>query len=281
MLFIPLIFFIVFFIIPSTFGYALAFTDWSATNSKFSNLTFVGIQNLLDVISNRKLPIALVNTLIYALVKTIIVTVLGLLFAYMLNRKIKARNVLRTLYFLPAVFSALVVGLIFCAIFQTRGGTINLILEFLGMNRVQWLGSRWPAIFAICVAAIWSNVGYAMVISLAGMQSVPQDYIEAARIDGANEWKVYMKVTLPLIMPMVNINILTNLIYGLKMFDLIYVMTGGGPGISTESLGTLMMNEMGAGRYATSVAVNLIFTILLVGAAGFHKKISKRWEADV
>lgn len=84
MLFIPLIFFIVFFIIPSTFGYALAFTDWSATNSKFSNLTFVGIQNLLDVISNRKLPIALVNTLIYALVKTIIVTVLGLLFAYML-----------------------------------------------------------------------------------------------------------------------------------------------------------------------------------------------------
>lgn len=281
MLIVPLIFFIVFFIIPSTFGYLLAFTDWSATNSKFDGLRFVGIQNLMDVIGNRKLPVALVNTLIYALVKTVVVTILGLFFAYMLNRKIRARNALRTLYFLPAVFSALVVGLIFCAVFQTRGGTANLLLQFFGMDRVQWLGSRWPAVFAICVAAIWSNVGYAMVISLAGMQSVSHDYIEAARIDGANEWQAYTKVMLPLIMPMVNINILTNLIYGLKMFDLIYVMTGGGPGISTESLGTLMMNEMGAGRYAASVAVNLIFTILLVAAAVLHKRFSRRWEADV
>ena len=119
MLFIPLIF-LLFFYHSFDVWIRISIYGLSATNSKFSNLTFVGIQNLLDVISNRKLPIALVNTLIYALVKTIIVTVLGLLFAYMLNRKIKARNVLRTLYFLPAVFSALVVGLIFCAIFQTR-----------------------------------------------------------------------------------------------------------------------------------------------------------------
>lgn len=281
MLFLPLILFTIFFLIPSTFGYTLAFTNWSATKSKFTEISFVGLANIIDVISNRKLPTAFVNTLIYALVKTVVVTVLGLFFAYLLNRNIRTRNALRTLYFLPAVFSSLVVGLIFCAVFQTRGGTVNIILEFFNFDRVQWLGSRWTAIFAICVAAIWSNVGYAMVISLAGMQSVPQDYLEAAKIDGANEWQAYIRVTLPLIMPIVNINILTNLIYGLKMFDLIYVMTGGGPGISTESLGTLMMNEMGAGRYAASVSVNLIFTILLVLVAAFHKKFSERWESEL
>lgn len=281
MLFLPLVFFVIFFLIPSTFGYILAFTNWSATRSKFSDISFVGLENLIDVVTNRKVPTAFVNTLIYALVKTIMVTVLGLFLAYMLNRKIRFRNALRTIYFLPSVFCTLVVGLIFCAVFQTRGGTINTILNFWGISRIQWLGSRWKAIFAICVAAIWSNVGYAMVISLAGMQSVPQDYIEAAYIDGANEIQAYIHVTLPLIMPTVNVNILTNLIYGLKMFDLIYVMTGGGPGISTESFGTLMMNEMGAGRYASSVAVNLLFTMLLIIVAFLHKKFSERWESEV
>ena len=120
-----------------------------------------------------------------------------------------------------------------------------------------------------------------MVISLAGMQSVSSDYIEAAKIDGASEWQCYINITLPLIMPTVNVNILFSLIYGLKMFDLIYVMTGGGPGGSTESFGTLMLNEMGAGRYATSVAVNLIFTVILVAVAVLYKKFSERWEQAV
>ena len=119
MLLLPLVFYVVFFLVPSTFGYGLAFTDWSATNSKFSGLSFVGIQNLLDALKNRAIPVALVNTLIYASVKTVFVTVLGLFFAYMLNRKIAGQKVLRTVFFLPSVFAALVVGLIFSGIFKT------------------------------------------------------------------------------------------------------------------------------------------------------------------
>ena len=281
MVFLPLIIFVIFFVIPSTFGYLYAFTDWSATRSKFSDLSFVGLTNLVDMLTNQKVPIALVNTFIYAIVKTVIVTILGLVLAYIMNRNIKTRNALRTVYFIPAVLSSLVVGLIFCAIFQNRGGTANELLGLFGISRVQWLGSRWTAIFAISFAEVWRNVGYAMVISLAGMQSVSSDYLEAARIDGANEWQTYIHVTLPLIMPTVNVNILFSLIYGLKMFDLIFVMTGGGPGSSTESFGTLMMNEMGAGRYATSVAVNLIFTVILVIVAVLYKKFSERWEQAV
>lgn len=281
MVFLPLILFVIFFVIPSTLGYFYAFTDWSATRSKFSDISFTGLTNLADMITNRKVPIALVNTFIYAIIKTVVVTVIGLALAYILNRKIKSRNALRTLYFLPAVLSPLVVGLIFCAVFQNRGGTANAILAMFGMKSVQWFGARWTGIFAISFAEVWRNVGYAMVISLAGMQSVSSDYIEAAHIDGANEWQTYINVTLPLIMPTVNVNILFSLIYGLKMFDLIYVMTGGGPGSSTESFGTLMLNEMGAGRYATSVAVNLIFTVILIVVAVLYKRFSERWEQAV
>lgn len=98
----------------------------------------------------------------------------------------------------------------------------------MGIANIQWLGKRGTAVFAICVAEVWRNVGYAIIITLAGLQSVSSDYLEAGKLDGASEWQLFRHITLPLIMPTVNVNILFSLIYGLKMFDLIYVMTGGG-----------------------------------------------------
>mgnify|MGYP000028345042 FL=1 len=273
---IPVLMFTVFFIIPSTVGYLYAFTNWSAART--TNLKFVGLDNIISVIQNSKIPVAFANTLIYAGVKTVLVTFLGFVFAYILNRKIKTQTALRTIYFIPSIFSCLVVGLIFSAVFQTRHGTLNEILNFFGIANIQWLGERGTAIFSICFAEVWRNVGYAIIITLAGLQSVSSDYLEAAKLDGASEWQIFKNVTLPLIMPTVNVNILFSLIYGLKMFDLIYVMTGGGPGNATESFGTLMMNEMSAGRYAQSVAVNLVFTVILAIISFVYQKFSSRWE---
>ncbi|MCQ2436934.1 MAG: sugar ABC transporter permease [Clostridia bacterium] len=275
---VPLIVFGIFFVIPSTVGYLYAFTDYSATNPTFAGLHFVGLKNITTMITDRTVPIALGNTFIYALAKTVVVTVLGLVLAYILNRHIIGMNALRAIYFLPSILASLVVGILFLSIFDARNGLVNSIVQALGGKRIQWLGSRGTAVFAISIAEIWRNVGYAMVISLAGMQSVSTDYLEAAAIDGANEWQTYRHVTLPLIMPTVNVNILFSLIYGLKMFDLIQIMTKGGPGNDTQSFGTLMYNELGAGRYANSVAINMIFTILLVLVAIGYKKFSKRWE---
>lgn len=275
MLIIPVIVFIIFFVIPSTIGYAYAFTDW---NSYVQDVSFVGFKNIIEVFSDRTVPVALINTIIFAGVKTIVVTILGFVFALILNRRLKTRNAIRTVYFIPAIFSALVVGLIFSALFQTRNGTVNLIIQTMGMDKVQWLGSRWTAVFAISIAEVWRNLGYAIVITLAGLQSVSDEYIEAAKIDGASGWSLFKNITLPLIMPTVNVNILFSLIYGLKMFDLVYVMTGGGPGHDTETFGTLMMNEMSTGRYAQSVAINLVFTVILVAVAIVYQKFSERWE---
>lgn len=275
MLVIPLIMFVIFFVIPSTIGYAYAFTDW---NSYVQHVSFVGLKNIIQVFSDNTVPVALVNTLIFAVAKTIVVTVLGFAFALILNRRLRTRNAIRTVYFIPAIFSALVVGLIFSALFQTRNGTVNALLELFGRDKVQWLGSRWSAVLAISIAEIWRNLGYAIVITLAGLQSISPEYVEAARIDGASGWPLFKNITLPLIMPTVNVNILFSLIYGLKMFDLVYVMTGGGPGHDTETFGTLMMNEMAKGRYAQSVTINLVFTVILIVVAILYQKFSERWE---
>jgi len=277
MLILPLLVFGIFFVLPSTIGYGYAFTDWS---SYIQDISFVGIENFIEIFKNRTVPIAFVNTLIFAIAKTVIVTVLGFVFAVILNRKLKTRNALRTVYFIPAIFSALVVGLIFNALFEGRNGTINSLLNTIGLSGLakQWLGYRWSAVFVISLAELWRNLGYAIVITLAGLQSVPAEYLEAAKVDGASGWQLFKNITLPLIMPSVNVNILFSLIYGLKMFDLVYVMTGGGPGHDTETFGTLIMNEMSAGRYSQSVAINLIFTIILVAAAIVYQKYSERWE---
>lgn len=273
---VPIIIFVVFFIVPSTLGYLYAFTNWSAART--SGLKFVGLENIISVVQSSKLSVAFANTLIYSAVKTVMVTLLGFVFAYILNRNIRSRTALRTVYFIPSIFSCLIVGLIFSAVFQTRHGTMNSILNAFGLESVQWMGSRATAVSAICTAEVWRNVGYAIIITLAGLQSVSSDYLEAAKLDGATEWQLFRYVTLPLIMPTVNVNVLFSLIAGLKMFDLIYVMTGGGPGNATESFGTLMMNEMSAGRYAQSVSVNLIFTVFLVIVSALFQKFSSRWE---
>lgn len=277
MMIIPLTVFIIFFVLPSTIGFTYAFTDWNAYVTKFK---FVGLRNFVEVIQDKTISTAFVNTLIFAGVKTVIVTILGFVFAIPLNRKFKGTNLLRTVYFIPAIFSSLVVGLIFNAVFDARHGIMNAILTGMGLENLikPWLGSRWPGVFAISFAEVWRNVGYAVVITLAGLQSINADYKEAARVDGATGWQLFKNITLPLIMPSVNVNILFSLIYGLKMFDLVYVMTGGGPGHDTETFGTLMVNEMSAGRFSQSVAINLLFTVILVIVAVIYQKVSERWE---
>lgn len=277
MMLIPLGVFLVFFVAPSTIGYYYAFTDWS----KFvSDVSFVGLDNFREIIKNRSLTTALVNTLIFASVKTVVCTVLGFVFALALNRQLKTRNILRTVYFTPAIFSALVVGLIFAALFDTRNGTVNRMLIAMNLESwtQEWLGLRIPALVTINLAEIWRSLGYAVVITLAGLQSIPADYLEAAKVDGATGWHRFKAIVLPLIMPSVNVNILFSLIYGLKMFDLVYILTSGGPGHDTETFGTLMINEMASGRFAQSVAINLVFTTILVVVAVSYQKFTARWE---
>jgi raffinose/stachyose/melibiose transport system permease protein len=280
MMFIPLVVFIIFFLLPSTIGYVYAFTDW---NPYVEKVSFVGLANFIELIKNKTLSIAFINTIIFAIVKTVVVTALGISIAVALNKKLRTTSALRTIYFFPAVLSALVVGLIFAALFDANNGLVNKILENLGLiNWTQeWLGRRVPALIVINLAEIWRSLGYGIVITLAALQSIPSDYLESAKVDGSTGWQTFKWITLPLIMPAVNVNILFSLIYGLKMFDLVLILTRGGPGHDTETFGTLILSEMARDRYAQSVTVNLVFTIFLVIVALAYQKMSKKLEADL
>ena len=275
---IPLIVFTIFFLIPSTIGYLYAFTDW---NPYVEKIKFVGLENFVEIFQNKSLSTAFVNTVVIAVVKTVFVTVIGVGIALLLNRGFRTNKILRTVYFMPAIFSALIVGLIFSGLFDTQNGVINQVLGAIGVKdaQIEWLGSRWPALTVVNAAEIWRSAGYGVVITLAALQSIPADYLEAAKMDGANGWQRFRHIILPMIMPAVNVNILFSLIYGLKMFDLILILTGGGPGHETESFGTLILSEMSRDRYSQSVSINLIFSIMLVIVAILFQKYSKKWEA--
>lgn len=277
MMLLPITVFSIFFLFPSTVGYLYAFTDW---NPYVDKISFVGFENFKEIAKNKTLLLAAENTISFALIKTVAVTVIGIAIALILNTKIKTRNALRTIYFLPAVFSALVVGLIFAALFDANNGIVNTTLANLGLDNwtQEWLGRRIPALITINLAEIWRSSGYGIVITLAALQSIPADYLEAVTVDGANGWQKFRYMILPLIMPAVNINILFSLIYGLKMFDLVYILTRGGPGHDTETFGTLILNEMSQDRYAQSVAINLMFSVLLVVVAVLYLMYAERTE---
>lgn len=279
MMIIPIAVFIIFFILPSTVGYMYAFTDW---NPYVEKISFVGLANFFEIIDNETLSIAFINTIILTLAKTIIANVLGVAIGVILNKKIRTVHALRTIYFFPVILSALVVGLIFAALFDANNGLVNKILESLALgNWTQpWLGQRIPALFVISLAEIWRSLGYAVVITLAALQSIPSECIEASRIDGATEWDIFKWINLPLIMSAISVNIIFSLIYGLKMFDLVLILTSGGPGHDTETLGTLILSEMSRSRWAQSVAINMLFTIFLVIVGVVYFKISNRLEID-
>lgn len=272
----PALIFVVFAIFPSTFGYLYAFTNWSAANTK--DLQFVGLKNILNVLRNGQLSTATVNSIAYSLGKTVVVTVLGLIFGYILCQKSRSCVALRTIFFIPSILATIVVGLIFSALFQTRHGTVNTIIQFFGGIKVDWFGSRWTGVFAIICAEIWAGTGFATMITISAIQSVSADYVEAALLDGASRLQIFYKIIIPLIFPTISVNVLFNIIYGLKLFDLIKFMTEGGPGFATESVGTLILKEMSAGRYAQSVAVNLLFSVFLLAASFLYQAVSSKLE---
>ena len=264
MVILPVGIYVVFLVLPSTAGFTLAFTNWSPFIEAFR---FTGFTSFTTMFGEKVYGVALVNTLIFAVVTTFGKAGLGLVLALALNAAIRSRNLLRTVYFYPAVLSPLVVGLLFSAIFDSKAGFANQLLKGLGLHPVSWLGGRQTALFVFTFGEIWRSTGYAMAIALAALQAIPAEYHEAAMIDGAPAWVHFKRITLPFLMPAINLVLLTSMLSGLKIFDLVYILTGGGPGYQTETISTLIMNQYGRDMYAQATATNLVFTLLLVGFA--------------
>ena len=256
-----LIIFFIFFILPVVFGFGFSFTDW---NQYLTEINFIGLKNFQEIFEDRVSMLALKNTLIFASVTTVGKNVLGLGLALILNTKLRGRTVWRAIYFCPAILSTIVVGLVFSAVLHPTG-LLNDALTFVGLESLtrSWLTDKDIVMFTISAVEIWMYAGFHMAIYLAGLQSIPYDLLEAARIDGASPWQQFRYIIFPLIIPSFNINLIMSLIGGFKVFDMVYVLTNGGPGFASQVVSTMVYEAFGEGRWGYGTALNLVLFVII------------------
>ena len=212
-------------------GGFFAFTNWSGLGP----FDFVGFQNFVKIFKTPELVGSLWNTLFLAFGFLILTNVFGLLFALALNRGLKSRYVLRTLVFMPVVVAPIAVSYIWKFIFDYNG-PLNQLMTGIGLPKQNWLASPSLAIWCVLIVMVWQNIGFVMVIYLAGLATVPIELEEAAAIDGANPFRRFRFVVLPMIQPSVAIATTLTLIQGLRVFDQVVALTGGGPAGATQTL---------------------------------------------
>ena len=269
-----LIMLVLFSLYPLISGIGISLTSWDGFNPE---KIFVGLSNYVTMLRDANFRMTLINTFIYGIGSTVIQQVLGLGLALLLNAKIKGRNLMRAIIYLPALVSAVIMGTMYYFIFQYDTGALNTILSALGLEKVVWFQNATTALIIILVVNSVQFVGTSMIIYLAGLQGLDQSVVEAASLDGASGWKMFWNITLPGLAPSFTTSVVLNLIGGLKLFDVIKVLTGGGPGYSTNSVSSYIsiqyFDNQNAG-YAAAMGV-VLFIIIAVVTTVMNKGLDK------
>ncbi len=262
-------------VVPAAQGTGLAFTDWNGLSPQRD---FVGLDNFVQLSADPIALGALGRTVVIALASMALVNLGGLALALGLNTQVKSRNILRTVFFAPAVISPLVVGYVFKFVLSPTG-PVNGLLGAVGLADLKqvWLGDPHLALLAIIGVVAWQSVGTAMVIYLAGLQGVEPEQVEAALMDGAGLWQRLVNIVLPSIAPSILVNAMLTLISGLRVFDQVYAMTGGGPAGLTQSLATLFV-ELGFefGRYGYAAALAVVLSVLVASFSALQFGLLRR-----
>jgi len=266
--------FLLFNLYPMMLGLYLSFTSWDILRPP----TFIGLRNWVDLLSDDLLLRALLQTLYYAVASVAGATVLSLALALLLNQRLKTIGFYRTFFFLPAVTSLVAIAMVWRWIYNTEFGVLNAFLGSLGINPVNWLGDPVLAMPAVILMSIWRSAGFNTVLFLAGLQGVPQEYYEAAEIDGASRWDRFRHVTLPLVSPTTFFVVVNGLIGSWQVFDQVYILTRGGPQLSTITVVYLIYSngfEWYKTGYASAMAYGLFLILIALTALQFI--FQKRW----
>ncbi|MBA4860686.1 sugar ABC transporter permease [Streptomyces sp. PSKA54] len=266
-------------LVPSVRGVYYAFTDWDGLDPHFS---FVGLDNFSDMFRDPDATQAIWHTLLIAVSITVVQNAVGLLLALGVNTAIKSRNVVRVFLFAPAVITLIVTAYLWRNLLGPDGA-VNSLLDAVGLDgwRQDWLGSPQLALWAVVGVIVWQFAGYSMVIFLAGLQSVPKEVHEAAAIDGAGAVRRFWSVTRPLLAPALTINLMLSIIGGIKLFDQVYALTGGGPGHATDTISTLIYKDaFTLGEFGYSIALAVVLTIIVaVVSTGQYVVLSRNERA--
>ncbi|WP_214628752.1 carbohydrate ABC transporter permease [Paenibacillus agaridevorans] len=257
-----------FFLYPLMQGIGISLTD----SNGMTEPNFVGLQNFFDFFRDDRARNDVMITVWFALGSAPLLNLFGLLYALFLDRKLAGRGIVRAAVYLPAVISPLIMGYIWYFILQPERGYLAHVLQGIGLGSldVNWLGESSSALIVLIVVNVWQYVGMTMIVYLAGLQGIPADMYEAARMDGAGRWAAFRYLTLPLLYPSIKINVVTNIIGSLSVFEIIVALTDGGPGYATESLSIYILRMLYGSftGYSTAVAL-ILFVIILIPVALF------------
>ena len=235
-----MILFFLFVVIPIVTGIQISFTDWNGYSQGYN---YVGLENYKELFGSREVWTAFRNTLMYGFGSTAIQTVLGLALAMLLVKKFFLRTVTRTIVYIPAMVAQLIVGYIWYFIVSYERGALNDILKLFGHDPVDWLAVGWRAVLIITLINSIEYSGKTMIIFIAGLESIPDMYEEAAKIDGASNWQIFRHITIPMLLPAFTTSLVFNIIGGLKLFGLVVSLTYGGPGYASHSLSSLINSK--------------------------------------
>ncbi len=268
--------FVIFILYPLIESVRISFQDFSLLRGS----TYVGLENYIQMFADARLRIAYINTIIFTLFAVFFNAGIGLILAVMLNRRlpILMRNLYRSIFFFPVLIAHTYIAVIWRFLYQQDTGVINYYLGVFGIEAIPWLSNAHWAMAAIIILDVWKNTGFAMLVFLAGLQSIPNEYYEAAQLDGANERQLFFRITIPLLSPTIFFILVIFMIGALQVFDTIIVLTQGGPGDATRSV-VLYVYEIAFRTfnmgYAAAVSMTLFAIILMLTALQFW--ISRRW----
>jgi multiple sugar transport system permease protein len=277
------------FILPNFLGFALltlvpvaatffiAFTDWDS----YSTPELVGLDNFERLLTDKNFRVALLNTLYYAAGHIPLTLVVSLLLALALNRKMRGINFFRTAAFFPYITSIVAVAVVWNMLFNPTEGPVNQLLVQLGVdNPPGWTSSPDWAMPAVIITSVWRDMGYYMILFLAGLQTIPPELYEAAKVDGASAWQRFRNVTVPCLRPTTFFVLMMLTIGSFKIFDLVVVMTDGGPGRSTLVLSQLIYREgITNGRFGYSSAISLVLFVLVLSITILQYRRNQKLEA--
>jgi raffinose/stachyose/melibiose transport system permease protein len=250
--------YVVLFAVPTFASFYFSLTRWS-----LFDVEFIGLDNFFLFFREPILRQGFINTFIYAFLTSGTKVVLGLLLGVLLTSQIIARGYLRSVVFFPVLVSTIGVGITFKVLMDPFDGLINGALSVFGIQGPAWLTDPAWALFSVALVDVWKGIGIATLIYIAGIVAIPQEYLEAAKIDGANGWKTLIHIIVPLAWPATYTVILLSLIGGLRSFELIWAMTGGGPGFTSDVIASVIYKQYQAGFYGLSTAGNVVLFVVV------------------
>jgi raffinose/stachyose/melibiose transport system permease protein len=250
--------YLVLFIFPTIASLFFSLTRWTLFDAQF-----IGLDNYTQFFSERFLVQGLYNTVFYAFFTSGTKVVLGMLLALWLTGRVFGQGYLRAVIFFPVLVSTIGVGITFKVLMDPFDGLINGSLTVFGVEGPLWLADPDTALLSIALVDLWKGVGIATVIYIAGLSAIPQEYNEAATVDGASGFRRFKEITFPLLMPATSTVIILSLIGGLRSFDLIWAMTKGGPGFASDVMASMIFKQYQAGFYGLSTAGNVVLFVLV------------------